>query len=174
MPTASAPYARPAPGAPPPPPRADAAFGSGSGVGGGNLGCDEWTLPRLFLRLGGLQLQLAGGGGGRAALEGARDAFAGAARCGRDGAPAWAAAWLGLARVQWAAGGAGVDAEASLGEANALDNGNAQVWGWLAYVCLCGGAGKREREAAAALQQALKEVRLLRGRPRSATPPPQP
>jgi hypothetical protein len=131
-------------------------------VGGGNLASDEWTLPRLYLRLGALQLQLAGGGGGgggRAALEGAREAFAGAVRCGREGA-AWAAAWLGLARVQWAAGGAGTDAEASLGEANALDNGAAQVWGWLAYVCLCGDAGKREREAAAALQQALKEVRF--------------
>jgi len=49
-------------------------------------------------------------------------------------------------------------------EANACDNGSSECWGWLAYVCMCAedrAKGlKRDREAAAALEQALREVRL--------------
>ena len=144
-------------------------------MGGGNLASDTASLTRLYLRLGAGQLQLAAEAptpaAAAAALSAARDSFASAVGAGRSASEAgwpgatpgpWALGWLGLGRALWATAGREREAESALGEGNALDNGSCLVWGWLAYVCLCAEervAGlSREREAAAALQQALKEV----------------
>jgi len=57
-------------------------------------------------------------------------------------------------------------------EANSCDNGAAEVWGWLAYVCMCSQERvkglRRDREATAALEQALREVGVV---PQSYTRP---
>jgi hypothetical protein len=80
---------------------------------------------------------------------------AAAAAPGLHGGP-WSVAWLGVGRATWAESSP-VDAENVLGEANALDNQNPVVWAWLAYLCLCA-EPLRDREAAAALDNALKNV----------------
>jgi tetratricopeptide (TPR) repeat protein len=172
-PAASAPFA-PAPASTPS--RADSALASSSGVGGGLIFAPRSYLQRLYLRLAATQLQLAAAevDEGRAVLTlaNARDSFARAVGAGRADETAaassstasspgvccgpWASSWLGLGRALWAQGDA-TDAEAAFGEANALDNGHAATWAWLAHLCASTGTG-REREASAALNEALKAV----------------
>jgi tetratricopeptide (TPR) repeat protein len=100
-------------------------------------------------------------------LASARDSFARAVSAARADAASeapgtragpWSLAWLGLGRALWAQGES-AEAEAAFGEANALDNGSAVTWAWLAHLCLCSldsGGLDRTREAAAALNEALK------------------
>lgn len=139
--------------------------------------------PR-YLRLANVQLQLAAVEAPESAavvLAAARDSFAravSAARADSASEPAgaragpWSLAWLGLGRALWAQGES-AEAEAAFGEANALDNGNAVTWAWLAHLCLCSadsGGLDRTREAAAALNESLKAVRYCSARaPRHAT-----
>ena len=136
-------------------------------------------LTRLYLKLGALQLHGAGGappGSSQAhtLILAARDSFGravGAGRASGERGPkgvtpgAWALAWLGLGRALWASEESDREAEQAFEEANACDNGSAEVWGWLAYVCMCAGDRiqglKRDREASAALEQGLREVRTL-------------
>ena len=167
VPAASAPFA-PAPSSTPT--RADAALASSSGVGGGLIFAPCSYLQRLYLRLAATQLQLAAAdaneGKAAQALAGARDSYARAAAAGRAEEAAapnqnvacgpWASSWLGLGRALWAQGDA-ADAEAAFGEANSLDNGHPATWAWLAHLCSSTGSG-RDREAAAALNEALKAV----------------
>lgn len=149
--------------------RADNIFASFSGVGGGNLASDEFGLVRLFMRLSTAQLQLAAvedATTAAAVLQSAKDSYIRAVQAGRACASAcpgvyggpWCSAWLGVGRATWAQNSP-LDAEIVLGEANALDNQNPVVWAWLAYLCLCA-EPLRDREAAAALDQALKNVSI--------------
>lgn len=74
------------------------------------------------------------------------------------GAATWAKQWsiaiAGSGRASWAMGDA-TAAEAALSEANVLDNQNACVWGWLAFVCMSA-EPLRDKEASVALDQAIK------------------
>ena len=145
--------------------RADAIYASFSGVGGGLFGSDEYTLVRLYNRLATVQLQLAAISPASEApiiLRNARESYVRAVQAGRTLATThpniysgpWSISWLGVGRAAWAEGHS-ADAETVLGEANALDNQNAVIWAWLAYLCLHT-EPLRDREAAASLDNALK------------------
>jgi tetratricopeptide (TPR) repeat protein len=139
---------------------------SSSGVGGGLLASDEYALIRLQMRLGAVQLQLAAhesSQSSHASLSVARATFVRAIQSGRVSATSsqpgnrggpWSLSWLGVGRATWAMGDR-IEAETALGEANAYDNQNPLVWAWLAFICL-NTDPLRDREAAAALDQALK------------------
>jgi tetratricopeptide (TPR) repeat protein len=162
--------------------RADAVFCSASGVGGGLFASDECTIVRLYLSAAAVLLQVASNEHvpdmAAGLLATARDSYTRAVSVGRASAAAapgsvggpWALAWLGVGRTVWALGQAD-DAEAALGEANALDNQSGIVWGWLAYVCACTESG-RDREAAAALDQGLRNVSARRSAADGACSPP--
>lgn len=148
------------------PVRSDSIFTSSSGIGGGMIFQDKYICTRLYTLLAQLQLQIAtleSEEDSSLHLAAANDSYCRAITLGsgiiHQAPPAWASVWFGIARTKWAQADA-VAAEAALNEANALDNGNPAVWGWLAYLCMAT-APMRERQANSALEQALKTVRQL-------------
>ena len=140
---------------------------SASGVGGSLLASDEFAHIRLFLRLAAVQLQLAAAetpAKAPAMLAAAKDSYVRSVHAGRAAAALvpgqhagpWSLSWLGVGRAAWAQGDHS-EAEIALGEANALDNQNPVVWAWLSFLCLSADP-LRDREAAASLDQALKNA----------------
>ena len=65
----------------------------------------------------------------------------------------WSIAWLGAGKAAFFAGELD-QAEAALNQANVRDNTNADVWAWLALLCMDSEV-PREKEGVQALDQAL-------------------